>query len=176
MFRLDYGHEEVKNTINAAIDTDSNQKGADGIVHTSEGLDPRQFGVLTKRFLLDESTGRVRGVLIETVEWSEDGRKFTVQPDSEEEILCDLVFLAMGFLGPEQEIISALQLAVDARSNIAVGSELAPNGRDELTYRTNQGNIFACGDCRRGQSLVVHAINEGRRCAQRVQKFFDNTD
>ena len=79
--------------------------------------------------------------------------------DSEQEFKCDLVLMAMGFLGPEEEIIQQLTLNKDPRSNIST-----PRGR----YNTSLKKVYAAGDCRRGQSLVVHAINEGRQAARQV--------
>ena len=85
---------------------------------------------------------------------------------SEKTISAQLVLLAMGFLGPEQAILKDLKLETDARSNIKAEHE---------KYRTNLPNIFAAGDCRRGQSLVVWAINEGRGAARECDRFLMGT-
>ena len=73
-----------------------------------------------------------------------------------------LVTLAMGFLGPEQTIVEQLELETDARSNLKAEHE---------KYTTNLEGVFAAGDCRRGQSLVVRAINEGREAAREIDRF-----
>ena len=140
LYKQDYGHEEV-----AAL----------------YGDDPRTFGILTKEFI---GNGRVEAVRTVRVRWSKppDGRP-TMQelPNSEEVWHADLVLLALGFLGPEQKIVSDLQLATDARSNIA-----AAYG----SFRTSQPKVFAAGDARRGQSLVVWAIKEGRGAAREIDR------
>merc|ERR1712157_399841 len=85
-----------------------------------------------------------------------------IVPDSEREWPCDLVLLAMGFVSPEHDISSQLQLALDPRENIR-----ATYGE----YSTSMGGVFVAGDCRRGQSLVVWAIAEGRGVAQTVHDY-----
>ena len=95
------------------------------------------------------------------MEWTRDetGRySMTILPDSEQVFEADLVLLAMGFLGPEQTLVEALGFEADERSNFA-----AAYG----DYATSVESVFAAGDCRRGQSLVVWAINEGRGAAAR---------
>ena len=79
--------------------------------------------------------------------------------DSEKVYPCDMVLLAMGFLGPENQLIDQMELEQDPRSNIET-----PPGK----YNTSVPGVYAAGDCRRGQSLVVHAINEGRQAARQV--------
>ena len=74
----------------------------------------------------------------------------------------DLVLLAMGFVSPEQKILEAFGVEKDARGNIKADTE---------NYRTNQDKVFAAGDMRRGQSLVVWAIREGRQCARSVDEY-----
>ena len=81
---------------------------------------------------------------------------------SEEVIDADLVLLAMGFIGPEQEILKQLNVETDARTNVK-----AEYGK----FATSVDKVFACGDVRRGQSLVVWAINEGRECAKAVDEY-----
>jgi glutamate synthase (NADPH) small chain len=83
-------------------------------------------------------------------------------PGSEKEIPADLVLLAMGFLGPEQPLLKELGVQTDARSNI-----VAEHG----SFATNVNGVFTAGDCRRGQSLVVWAINEGRGAARECDRY-----
>lgn len=140
VFRVDYGHAEVAHKF---------------------GADPRTFSILTKEFIGDEN-GRVKGCQTVNVEWTKDasGRMAMKEvPGSEKMWECDLVLLAMGFLGPESIFTEKLKLDTDARSNYKT-----PAG----TYRTSIPKVYAAGDCRRGQSLVVWAINEGRQCAREV--------
>lgn len=96
------------------------------------------------------------------VEWTKDatGRMAMKEvPGTEKVWECDLVLLAMGFLGPETTLTDTLKLEIDARSNYKT-----PPGQ----YRTSVPRVYAAGDCRRGQSLVVWAINEGRQAAREV--------
>ncbi|KAJ8663519.1 hypothetical protein O0I10_000761 [Lichtheimia ornata] len=80
-------------------------------------------------------------------------------PGSEEFFPADLVLLSMGFLGPEEALVKQLSLKQDGRTNIET-----PKGK----YNTSAPGVFAAGDCRRGQSLIVWGINEGRQCAREV--------
>jgi len=136
--RVDYGHSEASAVF---------------------GRDPRQYSIATKRIVGDEK-GRVKAVVTVQLEWK-DGKMVEV-PHSEEEIPCDLVLMAMGFVGPEPTLIDAFKLDVDDRGNVA-----APYGK----YNTSKPGVYAAGDCRRGQSLVVWAINEGRGAAERVNEY-----
>ena len=124
---------------------------------TKWGGDPRRFNTQSKEFLVDEATGRVRGVRTTLVEWNKDpatGRwQLKEVPDSEKVYPCQLVLLAMGFIGPEQYVIKNMAVDTDGRSNVKT-----PTGK----YATSIDKVFAAGDCRRGQSLVVWAITEGR--------------
>ena len=88
--------------------------------------------------------------------------KFENIPNSEREWPADLVFLSMGFLGPEPRLCNPLGIECDERSNYR-----AVYGK----YRTNTDKVFAAGDCRRGQSLVVSAINEGREAAREIDRY-----
>jgi glutamate synthase (NADPH/NADH) small chain len=100
-----------------------------------------------------------------TITWQKDSAgRFTPAdvPGSEREIAADLVLLAMGFIGPEQPLLAELGVRTDARSNIQ-----AEHG----VYETNVKGVFAAGDCRRGQSLVVWAINEGRGAARECDRY-----
>ena len=83
-------------------------------------------------------------------------------PGTERVVKCELVLLAMGFLGPEQPLLDALKIERDPRSNAKAEHE---------KYTTNAEGIFAAGDCRRGQSLVVWAINEGRGAARECDRY-----
>jgi glutamate synthase (NADPH) small chain len=127
------------------------------------GADPRNFGVVSKRFI-DDGEGRVRGVEIVRVKWKVGRGKprMTEVKGSAETLNADLVLLAMGFLGPESHLGDALNLERDARSNYK-----AAHG----AFQTNAPGVFAAGDCRRGQSLVVWAINEGRGAARAVDAY-----
>ncbi|KAJ6672830.1 GLUTAMATE SYNTHASE 1 [NADH] CHLOROPLASTIC [Salix viminalis] len=143
VFRVDYGHQEAASKF---------------------GKDPRSYEVLTKRFIGDED-GNVKGLELVRVHWEKDaGGKFQFKEveGSEEIIEADLVLLAMGFLGPEKNVAEKLGLEQDNRSNFK-----AEYGR----FSTNVEGIFAAGDCRRGQSLVVWAIAEGRQAASQVDKY-----
>ena len=117
---------------------------------------------MSKEFLKDES-GRVSGIRTVQVEWTKDeqGRwKMAEVANSEKTYPCQLVLLAMGFLGPEKAVIEGLGLEQDPRSNIKTGK-----------YETGVDGVFAAGDCRRGQSLVVWAITEGRQAARQVDEY-----
>merc|ERR1719261_1783400 len=116
---------------------------------------------MSKEFV-DDGQGNVKGINTCQVEWSQDslGRWAMKEvPGTEKFYPADLVFLAMGFLGPERPLIEQLEIATTKQGNHAT-----PQGR----YHTNIPRVYSCGDCRRGQSLVVWAINEGRQCARQV--------
>jgi glutamate synthase (NADPH/NADH) small chain len=109
--------------------------------------------------------GRVTHVYARQVTGT-SSRDLTPVPGSEMVLEADLVLIAIGFEGPEREgVIEPLNLALDRRGNI----------RTEMTYRTSEKDVFACGDARIGQSLVVTAIAEGRKCARVVNKFLGGT-
>ncbi len=137
-FRTDYGHEESAARF---------------------GADPRQYSISSTEFV-DDGHGRVRAV--RTVDVAFKDGKFENVPDSEREWPADLIFLAMGFLGPESPVAERLGVDRDDRSNFraAYGS-----------FSTNVEGVFSAGDCRRGQSLVVWAINEGREAAREIDRF-----
>jgi glutamate synthase (NADPH) small chain len=122
------------------------------------GDDPRVYSISSTEFL-DDGNGRVRGIRTVGVEFR-NGR-FENVPGTEREWPADLVLLAMGFLGPEAPIAERLGVRLDERSNYQ-----AEYGK----YRTNVDNVFSAGDCRRGQSLVVRAINEGREAAREIDR------
>jgi glutamate synthase (NADPH/NADH) small chain len=125
-----------------------------------EGCD-RDWAVATKRF--EGSNGMVEQLIAVRLEWQKgaDGQmKMIEMPGSEFEVKADLVLLAMGFLGPVQEgLLDELGLDRDPRTNVRANVE---------DYRTSVPDVFAAGDARRGQSLVVWAIREGRQCARAV--------
>lgn len=142
IYKLDYGQEEA-----AAV----------------FGQDPRTYSLLTKRFEGDES-GRLAAVHTVEIEWTpdENGRPFTEAPGSEKSWPAQLALLAMGFLGPEGGLLDQFGVEKDDRSNAqaAYGS-----------FHTSVEGVFAAGDARRGQSLVVWAINEGRGAAREVDRW-----
>lgn len=127
------------------------------------GKDPRQYCISTKRFVLDDE-GKLKGLDTVLVEWTEVSGKWSMEEvkGSEKFYPAQLVLLALGFLGPQNECIKALEVKQDPRSNVQT-----PNGK----YSTSQAGVFAAGDCRRGQSLVVWGIKEGRQCAEEVDTF-----
>ncbi|RKO91909.1 hypothetical protein BDK51DRAFT_18838 [Blyttiomyces helicus] len=141
VFRVDYGHAEVTVT---------------------HGRDPREYSILSKEFVSNGS-GAVKGINTVQVQWTKTASgawSMTEIPGSERFFRADLVLLAMGFLGPEKEILAQLEIAQDPRSNIAtVGAG---------SYRTGIPKVYAAGDCRRGQSLIVWGINEGRLAAREI--------
>jgi len=142
VYKMDYGQEEA-----AAV----------------QGADPRQYEVTAKRFLAGPD-GKLSGVEIVGVRWERDAQGRFTPKDVEgttRVIPAELVLLAMGFLGPEDQLLETLKIERDARGNAKAEHE---------KYTTNIPNVFAAGDCRRGQSLVVWAINEGRGAAREVDR------
>jgi NAD(P)H-dependent glutamate synthase small subunit len=136
------------------------------------GSDPRAFSILTKEFVTN-GEGRVKGIRSVEIDWSKaspGGPPWTEVPGSETEWPADLVLLATGFVGPEQTIGEMLGLAMQRpRGNWETFA--AEHGR----FATNVERVFAAGDCRRGQSLVVWAINEGRGAARAIDAFLMGT-
>ncbi|WP_026973486.1 glutamate synthase subunit beta [Aliagarivorans marinus] len=129
-----------------------------------QGEDPRRYLVMTQKLEGNEQ-GQVTAVHTVKIEWAKNASGQMVPqpvPGSEEVIKADLVLLAMGFLGPEAAIIDELGVEKDARSNAK-----AEYGE----YATSTKGVFAAGDARRGQSLIVWAINEGRGAAQAIDTF-----
>ena len=118
----------------------------------------RDWAVATKRF--EGKNGKIEKLIAARVEWK-DGQMREV-PGSEFTIKADLVLLAMGFTGPRQGLLDQLGVAKDNRSNVKADTD---------KYQTSVGKIFAAGDMRRGQSLIVWAIREGRQCARSVDEF-----
>ena len=142
IYRLDYGQEEAAARF---------------------GADPRQYLIQTKRFVGD-TAGHVKELHTVQVEWRrENGRLVPKDVPSTERIFpAQLVLLAMGFLGPENQLLDQLGVERDARSNAR-----AEHGK----FATNVPGVFAAGDMRRGQSLVVWAINEGRGAARECDRY-----
>lgn len=143
LLKIDYGHEEAISLF---------------------GRDPREYSILTKEFI-DDGKGNVEGIKTVRVNWEKDAQgRFCMKeiPGSEETWRADLVLLALGFKGPESAIIDSLGVEKDERSNVK-----AAYGK----FSTSKEKVFSCGDMRRGQSLVVWAINEGRACAREVDRF-----
>ena len=128
------------------------------------GDDPRVYLTTATHFEGDEN-GNVKAVHVVNVEWKKDDKgNFGPQkvPGTERVLPAQLVLLAMGFLGPEQPLLDALNVERDARTNIKAEHE---------KYTTSLPGVFAAGDCRRGQSLVVWAFNEGRGAARECDRF-----
>lgn len=130
-----------------------------------EGCD-RRFAVLTKAFIGD-TRGRLRALQIADLSWTAgpDGRPagFQEVPGSEREIPCELALLAMGFLHPPfKGMLEELKIELDERGNVRAS---------EQHYQTSVPKVFVAGDMRRGQSLVVWAISEGRECARKVDEY-----
>jgi NADPH-dependent glutamate synthase beta subunit-like oxidoreductase len=143
IFRVDYGHQEA---------TERN------------GKDPREYCILSKEFISD-GKGNLAGIKTVNVEWTkDDSGRFQMREiaGSEKEWKADLITLALGFLGPEQTAVDMMGIEYDPRSNIK-----AAYGE----FTTNIEGVFAAGDCRRGQSLVVWAINEGRNAAKAIDQY-----
>ncbi len=124
----------------------------------------RDWSITTTRF--EGADGKVRKLVASRVEWHRDGNgpmKMVELPGSDFEIKADLVLLAMGFVGPVHAgLLEELGVEHDARSNVKANTN---------DYRTSQAKVFAAGDMRRGQSLVVWAIREGRQAARAVDEF-----
>jgi glutamate synthase (NADPH/NADH) len=142
IYRVDYGHSEVK---------------------THMGKDPREYCVMSTEFV-DDGSGRVKGINTVRVEWTKSptgGWDMKTVEGSEQFFPADLVLLSMGFLGPEDRLLGE-EIERDPRKNVKT-----PPGH----YSTNIPGVYAAGDCRRGQSLIVWGINEGRQCAREVDAF-----
>jgi glutamate synthase (NADPH) small chain len=143
VYKLDYGQEEAE---------------------AKYGHEPRVYTTTATHFEGD-ATGHVKAVHTVQVQWERDAQgRFTPNPVAGTEKVrpAQLVLLAMGFLGPEQPLLDALGLERDARSNVKADYE---------KYTTSIPGVFAAGDCRRGQSLVVWAFNEGRGAARECDRY-----
>jgi len=143
VYKLDYGQEEAA---------------------AKFGSDPRVYLTTVKKFVGD-AEGRLKELVTVQVKWERNGQGQFVPvevPGTEQVLPAQLALLAMGFLGPEQPLLKDLGIDCDARSNVR-----AEHGR----FATNLKGVFAAGDCRRGQSLVVWAINEGRGAARECDRY-----
>ncbi len=125
-----------------------------------EGCD-RNWSIATKSF--KGENGKVKELVAAKVEWK-DGKMQEV-PNSEFTMKADLVLLAMGFISPQQKILDKFEIEKDTRGNAKADTE------GDKSYATSRSKVFAAGDMRRGQSLVVWAIREGRQCARSVDEF-----
>jgi glutamate synthase (NADPH/NADH) small chain len=142
-YKLDYGQEEAA---------------------AKFGADPRVYLTTATKFESD-AHGHVKAVHTVQVEWTKNDKGQFIPkniPGTEKVLPAQLVLLAMGFLGPEQPLLESLGIERDARSNAKAEFE---------KYATNLKGVFAAGDCRRGQSLVVWAFNEGRGAARECDRF-----
>jgi glutamate synthase (NADPH/NADH) small chain len=143
VYKLDYGQEEAK---------------------ALWGADPREYAVQTKRFIGEEG-GPVTGLELCSIEWlrGENGKPLGPREieGTVRTLPADLVLLALGFLGPEKGLPAELGLKLDERGNVVTDAD----------KMTSVPGVFAAGDCSRGQSLVVWAIQEGRRAARGVDKY-----
>jgi glutamate synthase (NADPH/NADH) small chain len=143
VYKLDYGQEEAK---------------------AKYGDDPRVYLTTAKKFISDEQ-GQVKGVHLVQIRWdkNEKGQFVPVElPETEKVVPAQLVLLAMGFLGPDQPLLESLKVERDPRSNVKA---------DHGKFQTSISKVFAAGDCRRGQSLVVWAFNEGRGAARECDRW-----
>lgn len=143
IYRLDYGQEEAK---------------------AKFGDDPRSYEIMTKKFEKDKN-GHVKELHTVQIKWkvSKEGKMVPEEVKGSERVWkADLVLLAMGFTGPENPLLEQLGIERDARSNAKAEHEI---------YKTNVDGVFAAGDMRRGQSLVVWAINEGRGAARECDRW-----
>jgi glutamate synthase (NADPH/NADH) small chain len=132
----------------------------------------RDWSVATKRFN-DDGKGKLKSLTAARVEWKKDEKTGQVNmvevAGSEFDIEADLVLLAMGFLAPAAPVLDAFGVEKDPRGNARATTDGVG------CYQTNVDKVFAAGDMRRGQSLVVWAIREGRQCARAVDEFLMGT-
>jgi glutamate synthase (NADPH/NADH) small chain len=143
VYKMDYGQEEAA---------------------AKFGADPRIYLTTVKKFVGDEA-GNVKELVTVEIKWEKNDKGQFIpkeQPGTEKTRPAQLVLLAMGFLGPEQALLKEINVETDARSNIK-----AEHG----AFTTSIPGVFAAGDCRRGQSLVVWAINEGRGAARECDRY-----
>jgi glutamate synthase (NADPH/NADH) small chain len=142
-YKLDYGQEEAA---------------------AKFGADPRVYLTTATKFE-DDAHGQVKAVHLVQIEWTKNDKGQFIPrniPGTEKVLPAQLVLLAMGFLGPEQPLLESLGIERDPRSNAKAEFE---------KYTTNLKGVFAAGDCRRGQSLVVWAFNEGRGAARECDRY-----
>lgn len=150
ILRVSTSHEEAKECLGGACKGDE---------------DVREWDILTKEFRGDVN-GNLKEFVAVRVEWKEDekgNKKMQEIPNSEFKVEADLAFLAIGFVHPEHEgLVKNADLKLDARGNVEA---------NEIDYMTNKDKFFVAGDMRRGQSLVVWAITEGRQVAESVDRY-----
>ena len=131
----------------------------------------REWSITTKEFRGEN--GKLKSLVTARVEWTKDEKtgqfRMSEVAGSEQEIPAELAFLAMGFVHPVGSVLEAFGVDKDARGNIKAATE------GDEAYATNVAKVFAAGDMRRGQSLVVWAIREGRQCARAVDEFLMGT-
>ena len=142
LYKLDYSHKETEAVF---------------------GREPREYSILTKEFLGD-GNGTLKAIRTVRVEWhKEPGERPQMKeiPGTEQEWPCEMALLALGFLGPEGEIAEELGMELDPRTNYKAEFD---------RFETSIPGVFAAGDARRGQSLVVWAIKEGRAAAREVDR------
>ena len=143
IYKMDYGQEEAAARF---------------------GADPRVYLTTVKK-IIGDGQGHVKELVTVQIKWEKNEKGQFIpreQPGTEQTRPAQLVLLAMGFLGPEQALLKELRIETDARSNIKAEHE---------KYTTSLKGVFAAGDCRRGQSLVVWAINEGRGAARECDRY-----
>jgi glutamate synthase (NADPH/NADH) small chain len=142
-YKMDYGQEEAA---------------------AKFGADPRIYLTTVKKFIGDAS-GQLKELVTVEIKWEKNDKGQFIpqeQPGTEKTRPAQLVLLAMGFLGPEQALLKEINVETDPRSNVKAEHE---------KYTTSIKGVFAAGDCRRGQSLVVWAINEGRGAARECDRY-----
>jgi glutamate synthase (NADPH/NADH) small chain len=147
VYKLDYGQEEAA---------------------AKFGADPRIYLTTVKKFIGDEQ-GHVKELVTVEIAWEKNDKGQFIpkeQPGTEKTRPAQLVLLAMGFLGPEQALLKEIKIETDPRSNVKA---------DHGKFATSLPGVFAAGDCRRGQSLVVWAINEGRGAARECDRYLMGT-
>ena len=120
----------------------------------------REWSILTKKFIGDKHNNLI-GLETVNVEVDKVSGKFTEIPNSNKTWKCDIAILALGFTGPEEVLPNLLKIDMNNRGNISSNSD----------YQTKKNNIFTAGDCRRGQSLIVWAISEGREASYHIDKY-----
>jgi glutamate synthase (NADPH/NADH) len=159
--KTDYGHSEV--------------------IANFGGKDPREYCISTKRFITED--GKLKGLDTVRVEWTMVGGQWKMEEvkGSEKFYPADLVLLALGFLGPQKECIEALGVKQDPRSNVQTPAGVSTTKKTICDFRTsadafqkyctNVPGVFGAGDARRGQSLIVWAIKEGRQAAAEVDEY-----
>ena len=145
--RVDYGHEESKERF---------------------GKDPREFSLLTKEFIVNGNnnlTG-LKTINLKSEE-SSSGKQEIIEEKGTEKIWeADLVLLAMGFVGPERYLLEKMQVSLNKKNTI---------NSEHGAFKTNIEGVFTAGDCRRGQSLIVWAMNEGRGAALQIDRYLSGS-